>query len=100
MQVQLPLLPHHEFGLGLGAVVANVARVEMALRSDFYARFQAEITTSGSVEQLDAMLGMGKGVPIPPTPLQPSDATPTQVPIEALSLRKRAKIDLDAEGPP
>lgn len=100
VQVQLPLLPHHEFGLGLEAVAANVARVETALRSDFYARFQAEITTSGSVEQLDAMLGLGKGVPIPPTQKSPSDAAPTQLPVEALSLRKRTKIDLDAEGPP
>lgn len=65
VQVQLPLLPHHELGLGLAAVPDNVQRVQGALGSDFYARFEADVHTPGSVEQLDAMLGAGKGVPIP-----------------------------------
>jgi hypothetical protein len=69
VQVQLPLLQHHAFGLGLEAVVANVALVESALRSDFYARFEADVTTPGSVEQLDEMLGQGRGVPIAPEAL-------------------------------
>ena len=69
VQVQLPLLPHHELGLGLRAVAPNIARIEAALGSDFYARFEARVETPGSVEQLDAMLGAGKGVPIPPSAL-------------------------------
>ncbi len=62
-QVQLPLLPHHELGLGFDAVARNVACVISALKSDFYGRFQAEITTAGGVELRDEMLQLGKGVP-------------------------------------
>ena len=62
-QVQLPLLAHHELGLGFDAVARNVACVTAALNSDFYGRFQAEVTTAGGVEHLDEMLQLGKGVP-------------------------------------
>lgn len=66
VQVQLPVLPHHELGLGFEAIPYNVERVVGTLSSDFYGRFEAQVTTTGSVEQLDEMLGQGKGVPIPP----------------------------------
>ncbi len=64
VQVQLPLLLHHRLGLGLGAVGSNVRLVEAAMGSDFFTGFEAAVHTPGGIEQLDAMLGAGKGVPL------------------------------------
>ncbi|MCO4763093.1 MAG: hypothetical protein KC502_16365 [Myxococcales bacterium] len=66
-QVQLALLPHQELGLGFDAVTRNIAIVEATLDSKFYERFEANVQSTGGVEQLDEMIGLGKGIPVPPT---------------------------------